>query len=279
MTRDLLRCLPFCETRPQSVDEVTDWLERFVRFANDCDEATSARIAGYGQRWDVIADTAVPVDVPTKIQLRTTRPWHDGAIPRRWPSLRAGLITQRVMIGDAQSGHAEVHLADHEVRVKEPPRVSDPEGRVIGVPRLSALRWTPDKVSIYASGRDSPAFVDLRLRLGLHRLTRWFLWLLIVATTASLPLLTAVDSSESIRDSVALLVLPLAGAILLARPATGASQRLQHRLRVVLLVAVALAALAAALGPAERAIGSDHPAPSDTTPTSSQRESAVTPGA
>ncbi len=279
-SEDLLRCLPFCENRPQDIEAVTDWLERFVRFANDCDDATRTRIAGYGQRWDVIVDTVVPVDMPTKIQMRTTRPWHDGASPRRWPSLRAGLITQRVMIGDAQSGHAEVHLADHEVRVKEPARVSDPEGRVIGVPPLSALRWTPDKLSIYASGRDSPTYVDLRLRLGLHRPTHAFLWLLIIATTVSLPLLTVAGSSDSIRDSAALLVLPLAGAILLARPATGAAQRLQHRLRVLLLVVVALAALAAAIGPAERAVGSERQsAPSTTTPTSTPRQGGVTPGA
>lgn len=277
---DLLRCLPFCETRPHGIDAVTDWLERFVSFTEECDNATRARVAAYGQHWDVVADTVVPVDVPTKIQLRTTRPWHDGAIPGRRPSLRAGLITQRVMIGDAQSGHAEVHLADHDVQVKEPPRVSDPKGRMIGVPRLSALRWTPDKVSIYVSGRDAPAFADLRLRLGLHWPTRVFLWLLIVATAASLPLLTDVGSSGSLRESAALLVLPLAGAILLARPATGASRRLQHRLRVLLLVVVALAALAAALGSAERATESDRrPAPSSTTPTSAPRLSGATPGA
>lgn len=280
VVQDLLRCLPFCETRPHGIDAVTDWLERFVSFVHDCDVATHARITGYGQYWDVVVDTVVPVDVPTKIQLRTTRPWHDGAIPRRRPSLRSGLITQRAMIGDAQSGHAEVHLADHEVRVKEPPQVSDPEGRMIGVPRLSALRWTPDKVSIYVSGRDSPAFADLRLRLGLHWPTRMFLWLLIVATTASLPLLAAVGRSDPVRDSAALLVLPLAGAILLARPATGAAQRLQHRLRVLLLVVVALAALAAVLGPAERTIGSDRqPVPSSTTPANAPRQSAATPGA
>ena len=279
-SEDLLRCLPFGETRPRDIEAVTDWLERFVRFASECDVATRTRIAGYGQRWDVIVDTVVPVDVPTKVELRTARPWHDGAVPKRWPWSRAGLITQRVMVGDAQSGHAEVHLADHEVRVKSRPNVVDPDGNAIGVPRLNDLRWTPDKASIYASGGNSPAFADIRLRLGLRWPTRLFLWLLIIATTASLPLLIVADSSGPIRQSAALLVLPLAGAILLARPATGASQRLQHRLRVLLLVVVALAVLAAALGPAGRAIGSDHqPAPANSTPTSTPRQSGVTLGA
>ncbi|WP_419838026.1 hypothetical protein [Candidatus Poriferisodalis sp.] len=279
-SEDLLRCLPFCETRPQHIEAVTAWLERFVRFANDCDEATRTRIAGYGQRWDVIVDTVVPVDVPTKVQLRTARPWHDGAVPKRWPWSRTGMITQRVMVGDAQSGHAEIHLADHEVRVKSRPSVVDPEGSAIGVPSLSAFRWTPDKASIYVSGGNSPAFADIRLRLGLHGPTHLFLWLLIVATAASLPFLAVADSSGSIRQSAALLVLPLAGAILLARPATGAAQRLQHRLRVLLLVVVALAVLAAARGPTKQANGSDdQPARANPTPTSAPRQSGVTSGA
>lgn len=279
-TAHLLRCLPFVEDRPTNAETVTDWLDRFVHFVMNCDSATRALVAGYGQRWDVIVDTVIPVDVPTKIQLRTKRPWHDGAVPQRWPWHLAGSITQRVMVGDAQSGHAEVHLADHDVRVKAPPRVRNPSGRNIGVPSLSALRWTDDKVSIYVAGRDAPAFVDLRLRLGLHWPTRLFLWLLLVATGASLPLLAAVGNSDSIRNSATLLVLPLAGAILLARPATGVSQRLQHRLRVLLLVVVAMAALAAVLGPAERTIGPDaKPAPTDSTPADAPPRTGVSPGA
>ena len=174
-TAHLLRCLPFSENQPGDEDIVTVWLDRFVRFIHESDSATRALVAGYGQRWNVIVDTVIPVDVPTKIQLRTKRPWHDGAVPMQWPWRRAGSITQRVMVGDAQSGHAEVHLADHDVRVKAQPRVTDPEGRKIDIPRLSALRWTADKVSIYVSGRDAPAFVDLRMRLGLHKPTHWFL--------------------------------------------------------------------------------------------------------
>ena len=251
----LLRCLPFAERLPEDVDAATEWLARFTAFVGASDTSTRALVAGYGQRWDVVVDTVIPVDVPTKVQMRTKRPWHDDAVPHRPLLPLPGTITQRVMIGDAQSGHAEVHLADHDVRIAASPRVTDPGGAKVRIPRLSALRWTDDMVSVYATGRDAPAFVDLRVRLGLHNSTHWFLWLLIAATAVSLPFLATAEAAFSLDDNVALLLLPLAGAILLARPATGASQRVQRPLRLALLILVAVAMLAAVLRPAQGAFG------------------------
>ena len=226
---------------------VTGWLERFVRLVHDADAATRSMIAGYGQHWDVVVDTVIPVDVPTKIQLRTKRPWYDGAVPRRPLWLPMGTVTQRVMLGDAQSGHAEVHVADHDVRILRPPHVADPLRKRVGIPRMSALRWTDDKASIYLAGEDAPAFVDLRLKLGLRRPTRSFLWLLILACGASLPLAAVVEGSDLLGRSTALFVLPLASAILLARPATGVAQRLQRRLRGTLIAVVAAVAAVVAV--------------------------------
>lgn len=242
-----LRCLPFSSRRPAHPEMVTEWLERFVRLVHDADAASRSLIAGYGQHWDVVIDTVIPVDVPTKIQLRTKRPWHDGAVPRRPLWLPMGTVTQRVMLGDAQSGHAEVHVADHDVRILRPPQVADPLRKRVGIPRMSALRWTDDKASIYLAGEDAPAFVDLRLKLGLRRPTRSFLWLLILACGASLPLAAAVEGSDLLGRSTALFVLPLASAILLARPATGVAQRLQRRLRGTLIAVVAAVAAVVAV--------------------------------
>ncbi len=234
------RCLPFVEHRPATVDDVSDWLGRFCLYVESVDARTRSIVAAYGQRWDVMIDTVVPVDVPTKIQLGTKRPWHDVAVERPARRRAPGVITQRVMLGDAQSGHVEVHLVDHGARIVGPPEVVDTEGSVIGIPRVDALRMTDDKLSIYVAGEDAPAYVDLSVRLRLRTPMHWLLWLLTLAAAASLPLVVAADSTVLLDESAALLLLPLAGAVLLARPATGAAERLQRRLRGALVGTVAL---------------------------------------
>ena len=259
----LLRSLPYASRTPADAADVTARLRRFAEFVDAADDVTRSLVASYGQRWDVIVDTVVPVDVPIKIQLQTKRPWHDDAVPRRVPWSPTWVMTQRVNLGDAQSGHAEVQVADHDVRVKKPPQVSDPMRRRVGIPTLGALRWTDDRVSIYTAGKDTPTFADLRLKLGLRRPTLAFLWLLILASTASLPLAIVVDSSDLLGRSMALLVLPLAGAILLARPATGAAHRLQRRFRGWLVLATAVVTLTVVLRLAIHALAPDAAAAAD----------------
>lgn len=160
------------------------------------------------------------------------------------------------------------------MRVKKPPRVVDPMLRRVGIPALSALRWTDDRVSIYTAGKDSPAFADLHLRLGLRRPTLAFLWLLILASTASLPLAIVVESSDLLSRSMALLVLPLAGAILLARPATGAAHRLQRRFRGWLVLATAAVTLTVVLRLVVHALAPEAAAAADA-PTSADAAAAL----
>ena len=241
---NLLRCLPFAESSPREIDEVTEWIERFEQMVESVDDETRSEIAGYGNHWDVIVDTVVPVDVPAKIQLSTKRPWHDPVAQRfQWWQAQ-NTAAQRVMLGDAQSGHAEVHLNDHGVRLAAQPRLVAPDGRKAKIPTIDEVRWTDDTFSVYAAGDDAPAFVDIRVRMALRSPMRIFLWLLVGLGIFSSVLALMVDVEDLPAEAPALLVVPIAGAILLSRPATGVAERLQRKLRGTMVVVVAVVCIA-----------------------------------
>ena len=247
VARNLLRCLPFTESSPGDIDEVSSWVDAFGEMVDAVDDKTKLEIAGYGQHWDVIVDTTVPVDVPTKIQLSTKRPWHDPVAQRSQWIRAQNTAAQRVMLGDAQSGHAEVHLNDHGVRLAARPHLRAPDGRRVKIPTVDAVRWTDDTISVYAAGEDVPAFLDMNVRMALRTPMRVFLWLLVGLGIFSFALAFLVDVENFFADAPALLVVPIAGSILLSRPATGVAERLQRVLRgaivaVVLLVCCVLVA-------------------------------------
>ncbi len=214
--------------------------EQFGAMVETVDDATRREIAGYGRHWSVIVDTVMPVDVPTKIQLSTKRPWHDPNARRfRWWTVQ-NTATQRAMLGDAQSGHAEVHLNDHGVRLAARPRLRDPSGRSIKIPAVDDVRWTDDTISVYAAGDDAPAHVDMNVRMALRSPFRAFLRLLIVFGFFSFAVACLVDVENLLADAPALLVVPIAGSILLARPASGVAERLQRKLRAAVFLVVLL---------------------------------------
>ena len=240
VAENLLRCLPFTESRPDGITEVSNWIEQFGAMVETVDDATRREIAGYGRHWSVVVDTVMPVDVPTKIQLSTKRPWHDPNARRfRWWTVQ-NTAAQRAMLGDAQSGHAEVHLNDHGVRLAAPPRLRDPSGRSIKIPAVDDVRWTDDTISVYAAGDDAPAHVDMKVRMALRSSFRAFLWLLIGFGFFSFAVALLGDVENLLADAPALLVVPIAGSILLARPASGVAERLQRKLRAAVFLVVLL---------------------------------------
>lgn len=241
---NLLRCLPFAESSPRDIDEVFDWIEQLRLTVDSIDYETRREISGYGRHWDVIVDTTVPVDVPTKVQLSTKRPWHDPVAQRSRLPIFQNTAAQRVMLGDAQSAHAEIHLNDHGVRLAARPRLRAPDGRSVKIPAVDAVRWTDDTISVYASGDDAPAFVDLSVLMALRSPMRAFLWLLVGLGAVSIAVALAFDAGDLLAEAPALLVVPIAGSILLSRPATGVAERLQRRLRgTILFVALCICAV------------------------------------
>jgi hypothetical protein len=160
--------LPFMEHPPADVAQVDEQLERFLTLVEalyDADDAYLLALIGeYGRRWEMIIETALPLNEPATIRMAEDRPMDR----ERW-----GWSRHEISLGDAASYHAEVTVNDANLEFVGEPSVRTLHGDEIDRPYIEGARLVRGSVAIYSSHSERPYYGELRCRLRPSRDLRY----------------------------------------------------------------------------------------------------------
>lgn len=228
--------LPFMEQPPLDVAAVDEVLERFlalVETLSDADDEYLLSLIGeYGRRWEMIIETALPLNEPATIRMAEDRPMDR----ERW-----GWSRHAISLGDASSYHAEVTVSDPNLEFIGEPSVRTQQGDELDRPHIEGARLVRGSVAIYSSHPERTYYGELRCRLrpsrDLRYATRGVALILIPALLLGL----FVDPRRAGGDvvgemGVVAVATTLAVALLLIRESTPLASALLRTTRSLVLV-------------------------------------------
>lgn len=161
-SENILLALPGMDPLPRDPDEIGATVAAYCEAVDAAAVAGDQRLlevlADYGRRWEVVVETAVPLDEPFEIRVIEERPVEVD---------ENGWIEDVIVFGDARTMHLEARLTDPALEIAEYDLQAN-DGSRIGIPILEAVRHTPEVFAAYTAEIERPEFAVLCLRLHLR---------------------------------------------------------------------------------------------------------------
>jgi hypothetical protein len=229
----VLLALPLMEDPPTTIEAVQQTVERYVTAIYAAEERQDLTVlqalADYGRRWELVAEIELPLGEPWTIKTAEDR-------PLRWAR---GSSTQTLAIGDAQSAHFEITVADPSIALRDGHHhITTLHGEVLSFGDIEDIRETSESMSIYTSQEGRGVYYStLEVSFGRPGYVRFAIWMVLGLVSLAVLLATVVDGS-SLEEKLAVITVPttFAATLLLVREGTTLAARLDRTLRGVLVV-------------------------------------------
>jgi hypothetical protein len=186
-------------------------------------------LAAYGRNFELLVEVTVPVEDAFSLRLTEDAPLG---------MARGTRVRQPLPLGDAASVHIEARTEDHTVKFSRAPLLKDAAGDKISPAKVfTSWRFTPETVSLYATGARDPLDLTIRLRSA-PLLLATTIALIALDVAAAVAVLAAPQDDELYVERLAVLVVPttFAATVVLAREQSALSAQLQQVPRLFLLL-------------------------------------------
>ena len=215
-----------CRERPPTV--LDSYHAGLAALADANADAFLTVLAEYGRRWQVFVEVDVPIGQRFRIRTADDRPLN---------LISRGTSRQRFALGDASSGHLEVRVRDHSVRLHSM-SLRDLCGDEIGPGLIEAHRLTSEAGSIYSSLVDRPPLVDVDVRFGLRPHVIAVPVSFVVVACAACLTATLLPTDDALPTKLGVLAVPITitAALLVVPEQSALATRMQRWPRRLVLI-------------------------------------------
>jgi len=229
----VLLALPLMENPPETVEALSEAVEGYVSAVCAAERRQDLTVlqalADYGRRWELVAEVELPLGEPWTIKTAEDR-------PLRWSRDSSNQI---LAIGDAQSAHFEIAVADPSIALREGHhQLTTLHGEVLSFGDIEDIRETSESMSIYTSQEGRGVYYSaLKVSFGRPGYVRVAIWMILGLISLAILLAVMVNGS-SLEEKLAVITVPttFAATLLLVREGTTLAARLDRTLRGVLAV-------------------------------------------